>query len=60
MELRRYQSPMIGSGTEEDPFRPIIADAGAARWESLGDGTFLVTIYDHSIIEQLPGVHLIE
>lgn len=32
MAIRYYLSPMIGTGTEDDPFRPVVADLGGVNW----------------------------
>ena len=59
MITRIYQCPVIGSGTEDDPFRPSVADAGVSQWSSLSDGLVSVTTDDHDAIAALPGVTLI-
>jgi len=35
--MREYLSPLIGTGTEDDPFRPLIDDVVGAKWSCIDD-----------------------
>lgn len=70
MITRIYQCPVIGSGTEDDPYRPSVADEGIGGWScelKVDDSGVpigadcIVTVPPeyHDAVTCLPGVTLI-
>lgn len=59
---RRYLCPVVGSGSEGDPYRPAVADVLPAGWgvEPGPDGQMIVhadaTPEQHAAALALPGV----
>lgn len=68
MASRSYRCLVVGSGTEDDPYRPSLADPASemgANWSAVeitdeSHCVVLVAFHDHDAIALLPDVEAIE